>query len=43
MYPKVCNDLMRSFCGEDVAEKTKGLAVKDPVLLRVKRGSDSTK
>ena len=26
-----------------VAEKTKGLAVKNPVLLRVKRGSDDTK
>ena len=39
MYSKFCNDLMRSCCGEDVAEKTKGLAVKKTVLLRVKRGS----
>ena len=30
------------WCGP-VAEKTKGLAVKNPVLLTVKRGSDSTK
>ena len=31
---------MRSRCGEDVAEKTKGLAVKKTVLLRVKRDFD---
>ena len=43
MYSKFCNDLVRSCCGEDVAEKKKGLAVKNPVLLTVKRGSDSTK
>ena len=43
MYSKFCNNLMRSRCAEDIAEKTKGLAVKNAVLLRVKRGSDSTK
>ena len=33
---------MWTCCGEDVEEKTKGLAVKNPVLLRVNRGSEST-
>ena len=35
MYPKSRNDLTWTCCGEDVEEKTKGLAVKNPVLLRV--------
>ena len=39
MYPKFRNYLMWS----RVAEKTKGLAVKKPVLLSVNRGSDSAK
>ena len=42
MYPKSRNDLTWTSCGEDVEEKTKGLAVKNPVLLRVNRGSEST-
>ena len=43
MYPKSRNDLTWTCCGEDVEEKTKGLAVKNPVLLRVNRGPESTK
>ena len=39
MYPKSRNSLMWS----RVAEKTQGLAVKNPVLLSVNRGSDSAK
>ena len=39
MYPKFRNYLMWSH----VAEKTKGLAVKNPLLLSVNRGSDSAK
>ena len=42
MYPKSRNDLTWTCCGEDVEEKTKGLAVKNPVLLRVNRGSETT-
>lgn len=43
MYPKSRNDLMWTCCGEDVEEKTKGLAVKkNPLLLRVNHGSEST-
>ena len=34
---------MWTCCGEDVEEKTKGLAVKkNPLLLRVNHGSEST-
>ena len=44
MYPKSRNDLMWSFCGEDVAEKTKELAVKQLCFVKGKPWiTDSTK
>ena len=39
MYPKSRKDLMWSCCGEDKRARSK----KNPVLLRLNHGSDSTK
>ena len=36
MYPKSRNDLMWTCCGEDVEEKTKGLAVKKTCFVKGK-------